>query len=73
MTALPLTVLYMALPASLRRIIPEYERCRAQAEIIGMLDAFDDVMILGNDAMRARPGRPYQPRDVLQTLCERHF
>jgi len=63
---------YIALPRFLRRLLPELDRCRAQAEYAGIKDEFEDVWILGNDAMRSRPGLQYEPQDILQTLLKYH-
>ena len=64
--------IYAALPASFRRALPDLERARHEATAIGMREEFEDVYILGNDAMRERPGLPYEPRDIVRTLCKYH-
>lgn len=64
---------YQALPNLIRRMLSDLDRCRAQAEILGMKDEFEDVFVLGNDAMRTRVGPQYEPSDILQTLQKYHI
>jgi hypothetical protein len=61
---------YSTLPAAVRRLIPELERARVHAEMLGLADKFEDVFVLGNEAMRSRAGLEYRPDDILQTLSE---
>lgn len=63
---------YLALPRPLRRLLPVLDRCRAKAKYAGLEQEFEDVWILGNDAMRSRIGPQYEPEEILRTLLKYH-
>ena len=52
------------------RRVDELAYCRMLADELDIREKFEDVFVLGNTCMLERPGLPYEPMDIIQTLVK---